>query len=396
MPRRKVARCSEAVTPADSMNAGSELVPQECQQLYSELVLLTDAFCNERLNGEYLELCRHMAELVCQPESPAVRGKPASWASGIVSAVGWVNFLTDPSQEPHVRAEEIAKWFGVSMATMQSKAMAIREGLDLIRFDPDFTLPSRMENNPLVWMFEVNGLILDIRHAPRDVQEAAFEAGVIPFIPADRGAGEPANVLSIGPGPVPAKRTPAKAVAKQAVGYQIKVTLDNSEPSIWRRLHVPDCTLEELHDVIQTAMGWQDCHLHEFRAGDERFVMAGTDEFDVPDDNAREESEVLLSELVAARRKKLSYWYDFGDDWRHTIKIEKTLRAAPEGDRPTCVEGAGACPPEDIGGLWGYEEFLEALGDPKHERHEELVDWYGGEFDPARFDVDEVNELLGR
>lgn len=169
------------------MICGSSEVPAEFRQVYLELVSLTDEFCNERLNLEYQELCREMAISICQPQSPVLRGKRASWACGIVYAAGWVNFLGDPSQQPHVRSEEIAEWFGVSTATMHSKAKAIREGLGLIAFDPDFTLPSRLNENPLIWMLQIkNGLIIDIRHAPREAQVAAYERGLIPYIPADR------------------------------------------------------------------------------------------------------------------------------------------------------------------------------------------------------------------
>jgi hypothetical protein len=169
------------------MIAGSSEVPAEFRQVYLEIVSLTDEFCNERLNEEYQELCREMAISICQDGSPVVRGKRASWASGIVYSVGWINFLGDPSQEPHIRSEDIAKWFGVSTGTMLSKAKTIREGLDLVPLEPAFTLPSRLDDNPFVWMIECdNGLIIDIRHAPREVQVKAYERGLIPYIPADR------------------------------------------------------------------------------------------------------------------------------------------------------------------------------------------------------------------
>jgi hypothetical protein len=162
-------------------------VPAEFRQAYLEIVSLTDEFCNERLNAEYQELCREMTISICQDGSPVIRGKRASWASGIVYSVGWINFLGDPSQQPHVRSEEIAKWFGVSTGTMLSKAKTIREGLDLIPLDPAFTLPSRLDDNPLIWMIELeNGLIIDIRHAPREAQVTAYEHGLIPYVPADR------------------------------------------------------------------------------------------------------------------------------------------------------------------------------------------------------------------
>jgi hypothetical protein len=149
-----------------------------------------------------------------------------------------------------------------------------------------------------------------------------------------------------------------------------------------------------LHEIIQIAMGWQNCHMHEFRAGDQRFSMAAMEDFAEVDDTAREECNAVLSELVDDGHKKLRYWYDFGDDWWHTITIEKTLDMSPDNRHPACLAGARACPPEDIGGLWGYAEFLEAMADPKHERHRELSEWYGRPFDPTRVDLNEVNKLL--
>jgi hypothetical protein len=189
-PPQTNAEVAPRLSPVPStapMICGSSEVPAEFRQVYLELVSLTDEFCNDRLNVEYQELCREMAISICQPESPVLRGKRASWGSGIVYTVGWVNFLGDPSQQPHVRSEEIAEWFGVSTGTMLSKAKTIREGLGLIPLDPDFTLPSRIDENPLVWMVQINnGFIVDIRHAPREAQVAAYERGLIPYIPADR------------------------------------------------------------------------------------------------------------------------------------------------------------------------------------------------------------------
>jgi hypothetical protein len=174
-------------TPAD--NALGELmteVPKTYAARFTDLVGLTDAFCNAHLNAEYKELCREMAVAVCQKGSPVLKGKPEGWAAGIVYALGRVNFLGDPSQTPHMKSTEIAEGFGVSVATMQAKAKVIREGLDLMPFHPDWSLPSRMEDNPLVWMLEVNGFLMDIPMAPREAQVAAYEKGLIPYIPADR------------------------------------------------------------------------------------------------------------------------------------------------------------------------------------------------------------------
>lgn len=163
-----------------------DAVPLKLREKFLEIVAITDTFCEQHLNEEYRDLCREVAVALCQKGSPVTQGKPLSWAAGIVYSVGWVNFLTDPHQTPHRKADEIAQTMGVSSATMHSKARVIREGLDLRRFDPDFTLPSKLIDNPLVWMVEVNGLILDLRELPREVQEQAFEQGLIPFIPDDQ------------------------------------------------------------------------------------------------------------------------------------------------------------------------------------------------------------------
>ena len=161
-------------------------VPESYATRFTDLVGLTDTFCDAHLNAEYKGLCREMAVAVCQKGSPVLRGKTEGWAAGIVYALGRVNFLGDPSQTPHMKSTEIAKGFGVSMATMQAKAKIIREGLDLIPFHPDWCLPSKLDDNPLVWMLEVNGLLVDIRYAPRAAQVVAYEKGLIPYIPADR------------------------------------------------------------------------------------------------------------------------------------------------------------------------------------------------------------------
>jgi len=161
-------------------------VPQVFAGRFMALAQATDAFCDAHLNAEYKDLCREMAVAVCQEESPVLHGKPAGWAAGVVYALGRVNFLDDPSQNPHMKSTEIAEGFGVSVATMQAKAKVIREGLDLVPFDPDWCLPSNLETNPLVWMLEVNGFVMDIRGAPREAQVVAYQKGLIPWIPADR------------------------------------------------------------------------------------------------------------------------------------------------------------------------------------------------------------------
>lgn len=174
------------VPPNDALRGLMAEVPTAYAARFTGLVGLTDAFCDAHLNAEYKDLCREMAVVVCQKDSPVLNGKTEGWAAGIVYALGRVNFLDDPSQTPHMKSNDIAEGFRVSMATMQAKAKVIREGLDLVPFHPDWCLPSKMDDNPLVWMLEVNGFLMDIRMAPREAQVAAYERGLIPYIPADR------------------------------------------------------------------------------------------------------------------------------------------------------------------------------------------------------------------
>ena len=150
-------------------------MPDHYTVRFSRLVELLDVFCDAHLNAEYKTLCREMAVAICQDGSPVLRGHPKGWAAGIVYAIGRVNFLTDPSQKPHMTAAAMATGFGVSQATMMNKAKVIREGLDLTPLHPDWCLPSRMEDNPLVWMLEVNGFLMDIRMAPREAQVVAYD-----------------------------------------------------------------------------------------------------------------------------------------------------------------------------------------------------------------------------
>lgn len=151
------------------------------------IVRLTNEFCHDHLNDEYAELCRKLAEKLSRKcPSPLLSGKPPTWASGIVRTIGWVNFLDDSTTTPHMKLTAIDKAFGVGESTGQGKSKTIRTMFRIRPFDPEWTLPGRTDDNPMVWMLEVNGFSMDVRRAPREVQEIAFEKGLIPYIPADR------------------------------------------------------------------------------------------------------------------------------------------------------------------------------------------------------------------
>src|SRR5579872_4908189 len=162
-------------------------VPKQMQATYDALIGMTDAFCQEHLNEEYKELARKMAAALSRKRpSPLVSGKLETWACGILYALGQVNFLFDKSQDPHLRADELCAMFGVAKSTGSNKAKTIAEMLKVRRFDAEWCLPSRMEDNPLIWLIQVNGLIVDARHMPREIQEEAFRRGLIPYVPGER------------------------------------------------------------------------------------------------------------------------------------------------------------------------------------------------------------------
>ena len=180
-------------TKSSKKPGGKSLAPvrEESRKAADEIVELTNAFCLNHLNEDYRGLCEDMIAALLEIDVPLEKGKPAGWASGIVYALGHVNFLQDPNQSPHMTSAQIAEGFGVSQATMMAKAKIIREQLDLIRLDPAWCVPAMLENNPLLWILKVNGVMMDIRDAPRGAQEEAYRLGLIPYIPADRQEPQP-------------------------------------------------------------------------------------------------------------------------------------------------------------------------------------------------------------
>jgi hypothetical protein len=176
---------------------------------------------------------------------------------------------------------------------------------------------------------------------------------------------------------------------------QLRIELEDSQPLIWRTILVPDnITLVKLHSVIQAAMGWWGGHLHEF-------IIEHCHYGQVFDDNPLWDTG---PELIDERRKKLvkllgrkrqfEYLYDFGDSWWHRIRIEAMLALTTPKPQAICIAGEMACPPEDVGGLGGYYEFLDIVADPQHEEHESMIEWCGGRFDSANFDIIATNDRL--
>ncbi len=187
---------------------------------------------------------------------------------------------------------------------------------------------------------------------------------------------------------MPTQSDPARTIC------QIKVTLLGSKPPIWRRLLVPAfLPLATFHNVLQAAMGWENCHLHDFRAGVQRFEIPPPEDEIYEQSRATDERTSHVFHLFDQVGAKAIYTYDFGDGWQHTLTLEEMSPRDPEARYPLCTGGKGQCPPEDCGGMGGFYSFLEAIGDPKHREHERMLEW-GGDYDPNGFSVNEVNQRL--
>ncbi|MBE0602189.1 MAG: plasmid pRiA4b ORF-3 family protein [Deltaproteobacteria bacterium] len=175
-------------------------------------------------------------------------------------------------------------------------------------------------------------------------------------------------------------------------GFRLRIELKEVLPPVWRRFLVPgSITLPGLHRVIQAVMGWENCHLHLFRFGNK--------EYGIPDpefpSEMRNERGRRLHEFLRNEGETFGYEYDFGDSWEHDLVVERIVTGAEAGDT-RCMEGERACPAEDVGGPPGYMDYLEALRDPSHPDHEEMVMWRGTSFDPERFNLERINRRLSQ
>lgn len=176
---------------------------------------------------------------------------------------------------------------------------------------------------------------------------------------------------------------------------QIKISLDDSNPLIWREVLVPkDISFYKLHQVIQITMGWTNSHLFEFNIEGYRIGEIYEQLEDLDDDKIINGKETKLIDLVNEPGEFFKYWYDFGDSWMHTVRIEKYVSLAKPHQLPYCIGGALKCPPEDCGGIGGFYNFLAILSDKKHMEYKETKEWFGSKFNPTEFDLVKVNKKL--
>ena len=183
------------------------------------------------------------------------------------------------------------------------------------------------------------------------------------------------------------------AKEKSDLTYQIKVTLRGIKPPIWRRLRVPgNIRLVRLHEVLQIAMGWSNSHLHLFEK--DGICYCHPDHFGPDEVPPIDESKASLQNVLREVGQQMVYQYDFGDNWEHDVVLEEIFASKSAAESPICLDGARRCPPEDVGGVSGYEEFLEAIFDPSHEDYQQMLEWAAGRFQPEDFDLQSVNAML--
>jgi hypothetical protein len=357
----------------------SEDVPKTMEAKFNAIVKLTDEFAQQHLDDEYAQLIRQATAALCRKRpSPLDKGQEKTWACGITHAIGIINFLFDSSNSPHISAKELYQWFGVADSTGQSKSKLVRDTLKMRQFDSNWCLPSKMDDNPLIWMLSVNGFFMDIRNAPLGAQIEAYRKGLIPYIPGHKeNSEEIANVLSAPafqtPGdrrnPKSAKRKtktaklPPSPEALQAL-YVLEVSLLDGlltdefiqkNPQVIRTIEIRgDQTLADLHDIIFQAFNRSDEHLYEFQLKgkgpndpDADCYGLPMDAFDAFDDKVVEDAtQTQIGALGLTTEECFGYWFDFGDDWWHQVGVLAVTKPQPKVKYPRITKRVGASPPQ--------------------------------------------------
>ncbi|NJN21476.1 MAG: plasmid pRiA4b ORF-3 family protein [Leptolyngbya sp. RL_3_1] len=338
------------------------------QAKFDSVVALTDQFSAQHLNAEYAQLIRRaVAALARKRPSPLAKGYAKTWACGATHAMGMVNFLFDSSQPPYISAKDLYDWFGVASSTGQGKSKIVRDLLKTGPMDPDWCLPSQLDNNPMAWMIMVNGLILDARSLPRPIQIEAHAKGLIPYLPEAVGGFAGASSAST-QGPASTAKTaktpktnPSKAANRHRL-YVLEVGLLSgpitddfieANPAVSRVIEIQGKqTLAELHRCLFKAFDREEEHFYEFQVGGsgpndpkarryglQRAASAGGA-------LAGDVQHTAIADLDLAVDDIFGYWFDFGDDWWHQIDVLEVKDPVSSGRYPKIVSRIGASPPQ--------------------------------------------------
>ncbi len=374
------------------------------QAIIKEIKRILKATCQINLDDEYRDLSFRILQEIAENEKlcrSLSRSKPESWAAGILTVLGRINFLSDSTFEPYMTLEQLAISCGVSYATGATKADRISAELDIDRGPTgfDYQVPSVRKRFADCFV-SPQDIIRDIKDSfcemfnvnPQDVpDELAKFFGEEPAPPEKKSQELLPHFKRIFANINNSSNQPDIISISSETIYQIKISLKYSNPNIWRRIQTPDMPLNILGHVIEMVMGWEGGHLHHFEIDREFYGDPSIL------DGCADEQEIYLSDLVPydqKKKKKFIYLYDFGDSWEHEIVIEKQIESMEQWAQPRCIAGENACPPEDCGGVWGYLAMLEAKDDPDNDEFDGYFDL--DNIDPEKFDLADVNSQLGR
>lgn len=344
----------------------SEKVPKVMQETFDRITAITENFAAQHLNAEYATLIRQATAALCRKRpSPLKSGRDRSWACGISHAIGMANFLFDSSQDPHMSASDLYAWFGVSSSTGQGKSKQVRDLLDIGQLDPAWCLPSKLGDNPLAWLISVNGMILDARSAPPEVQEQLAAAGLIPYAPdADGNPLVAVATAADSPSHSPAK---PKKVIKRAHDalYVLDVDLVDGpltesfvrkNSRVARTIEIKGAqTLKTLHRSIFQAFDREEEHLYEFQVGgdgpDDPDCQRYGPNLEINTDLAGDAAQTSLNALNLVPGERFGYTFDFGDDWWHVLEVKAIHDQAPKRKYPQITDRVGPSPPQypDLG-----------------------------------------------
>ncbi|MEO0405788.1 MAG: plasmid pRiA4b ORF-3 family protein [Cyanobacteria bacterium P01_A01_bin.135] len=351
--------------------AKSETVPKAMQEKFDSITAITNEFAQQHLNEDYATLIRQAAAALCRKRpSPLASGRAKSWACGITHAIGMVNFLYDPSQDPHISASDLYAAFGVGASTGQGKSKQVRDTLKTHQMDSNWSIPAMIDKNPLVWMVQTSsGMIIDARSAPPEVQMRMAEAGLIPYAPgaatasgqdSSQGAKssrqEAAKPAGRRDSDAPPRSPDALYVLDASIidGPLTEAFLEEN-PQITRTVEIKGSqNLKALHQILFKAFDREEEHLHEFQVGGRgprdpnarRYGISASFDGDLDGDV----ETTTLNSLNLAVGEVFGYWFDFGDDWWHMIEVKEIQPKAGKGRFPKVTRRVGASPPQ-------YAEF---------------------------------------